>query len=171
MHESIIAEAVRDPKFVARFWSKVNKDGECWEWTGQRAEFRGQLRYGKVRLPGNKQSNRKAVAHRVAWAIYFGAVPAGDCVLHACDNVVCVRREHLFIGTKGDNNRDKAEKGRAPRMCFEDNGNAKVTRADMAEILAATERGESQSAIARRLGVHASCVWHHLRRHRLGFYA
>jgi len=84
------------------FWSKVNKHGpragrlgRCWVWTGTR-DIGG---YG--RLAGR-------LAHRVAW----GDVPDGLCVLHRCDNPPCVRRSHLFLGTRLDNAIDAKSKGR-----------------------------------------------------------
>lgn len=95
-----------------RFWSKVDKgdDGEwgsCWLWTARTNHFG----YGEFWF-------RKTIhkAHRVAWILVNGEIPDGLCVLHRCDNPSCVNPEHLWLGTKCDNNRDKAEKGRAPTM-------------------------------------------------------
>ncbi len=93
-----------------RFWSKVDKHGphagrlgRCWVWIG--AYYPGG--YGKT------YRGRKAVlAHRVAW----GDVPTGLCVLHHCDNPPCVRRSHLFRGTRADNSADMVAKGRQGGM-------------------------------------------------------
>lgn len=51
-------------------------------------------------------------AHRLAWEAAFGPIPPGLCVLHRCDVRPCVNPEHLFLGTKGDNARDREAKGR-----------------------------------------------------------
>jgi hypothetical protein len=92
-----------------RFWAKVDKSGDCWLWTGGLAS-KG---YGQVWVGFGK----KCLAHRVAWELTHGTLPAhesyhGICVLHRCDNPRCVRPSHLFVGTIGDNIRDMHRKGR-----------------------------------------------------------
>lgn len=54
----------------------------------------------------------KSYVHRLAWEFTAGPVPAGLQVLHRCDTRCCFNPRHLFLGTDGDNMRDKAEKGR-----------------------------------------------------------
>lgn len=53
------------------------------------------------------------LAHRVAWELVHGPIADDLCVLHRCDNRLCVNVEHLFLGTRGDNIRDASVKGRA----------------------------------------------------------
>ena len=77
----------------------------CWEWTGP--IYNGG--YGRAYA-----GQRKSIgAHRLAWELSRGRIPKGLCVLHHCDNRPCVRPDHLFLGTRGDNARDMAAKGRA----------------------------------------------------------
>jgi hypothetical protein len=86
------------------FWNRVNKTGSCWIFTGDNG------RYGHGRL---KIGGRRIGAHRYSWELLHGPVPNGLCVLHNCpggDNAACVNPAHLWLGTRGDNNRDTALK-------------------------------------------------------------
>jgi hypothetical protein len=75
----------------------------CRVWTGQKN--RG---YGVIELNGRREK-----AHRASWICFVGALTDGECVLHRCDNPACIDPAHLFVGTKGDNNRDRHRKGRS----------------------------------------------------------
>lgn len=86
-----------------RFWAKVNKTPGCWMWTGGT----GHNGYGQFWLGG-----KLVQAHRFAYELVHGPLLPGVKVLHECDTPPCVRDEHLFPGTQGDNNRDMARKGR-----------------------------------------------------------
>ena len=85
-----------------RFWGKVVKSDGCWLWTGNK--FQG---YGQIRFAGKTRR-----AHRVAWELTRGSIPAGLYVCHHCDNPSCVNPGHLFLGTQTDNMRDCLAKGR-----------------------------------------------------------
>ena len=52
-------------------------------------------------------------AHRLAWELANGPIPAGLNVLHRCDNSHCCNPDHLFVGTQADNMDDMRRKGRA----------------------------------------------------------
>lgn len=92
-----------------RFWSRLNKksgDG-CWEWTGGLS-----LGYGAL-WDATCQNN--VGAHCFSWRLHFGDVPDGLFVCHECDNRRCVRPDHLFLGTNGDNQIDSIKKNRGGR--------------------------------------------------------
>lgn len=79
--------------------------------------------------------DRMQSAHRVAWIIANGQFDRSLCILHKCDNPVCVRPDHLFLGTVADNNQDKLDKGRmyTGDTRGEKSGNAKMTNAIVLE--------------------------------------
>lgn len=111
---------------AVRFWAKVRKSEGCWEWTSA-TDWDG---YGKI--TSDTQSNVSLRAHRVSWEMHFGPIEDGLRVLHTCDNPPCVRPDHLFLGTDGDNTRDAAAKGRMARG--ERNAAAKLTPEQVSEI-------------------------------------
>ena len=90
-----------------RFWEKVDKTKECWEWTSAL----GTSGYGSFSATSIGLS-RSAQAHRVAWILTYGAIPEAFYVLHRCDNRRCVNPSHLFLGSHLDNMIDKVSKNR-----------------------------------------------------------
>jgi hypothetical protein len=58
---------------------------------------------------------RSVGAHRFAWEIEHGEIPDGLVVRHTCDNALCVRADHLHLGTNRDNIDDMLAKQRQRR--------------------------------------------------------
>lgn len=78
-----------------RFWSKVDKSGECWIWTaGHFKAGYGSFSQGRS-IPG--------LAHRASYEMAFGDIPEGMMVDHICHNRGCVRPEHLRLATNKQN--------------------------------------------------------------------
>lgn len=93
-----------------RFWRKVERSDGCWLWTGVRTG-RG---YGRIQQ-GGLEKRKALLVHRLSWELHFGAIPAGLVVCHKCDVPLCVRPDHLFLGTQRDNIADCIAKGRSVR--------------------------------------------------------
>lgn len=132
--------------------SHVPELGPCWVWTGTRAN-------GYGRLLG--VAAEKLYAHRLSWQLAHGS--AGDlCVLHKCDNRVCVNPTHLFLGTRADNSADMVSKGRSIRgrqgLRGESHPNARLTQSAVVDIRRARDSGATLIAIARAHGVSKKMV-------------
>ena len=104
----------------------------------------------------------EVLAHRLSWELANGKpVPHGLYVLHHCDNPLCVRPEHLFIGTQADNIQDMMIKGRDSHhnpACGERNGNSKLTTEDVVDIRGLLASGETASSVGRIYGIHHSTI-------------
>ena len=134
---------------IVRFWGKVRKSETCWLWRGTRSANG----YGWF-----KSNGRMVKAHRFSWTLANGPIPDDMFVCHRCDTPLCVRPEHLFIGTPADNIRDASIKGRLLRGVA--HRRATLTPEIVAAIRAQRAEGASYSAIAATLGVGRSAVCH-----------
>ncbi len=140
-----------------RFWEYVDKksDVECWHWTGC-CTGRG---YGQIKI------NMKMIyTHRFSWQIHFGEIPKDLCVLHKCDNPICVNPKHLFLGTQEDNIFDMHQKDRQAKG--ENHGQHKLTVKQVEQIRGLKEK-YTQREIAKMFDVchatiasiHSNITW------------
>lgn len=140
-------------RFEAKYCPEPNSG--CWLWTAALLKPAGRtLAYGTF-----KHAGRQTGAHRVAWTLYRGEIPAETCVLHRCDTPSCVNPAHLFLGTDVDNMRDKRAKGRHRALRGEAHPMAKLSAPDVADAVRAIDRGESRASVAARLGVHIQTTY------------
>ena len=95
------------PSVVSRFWSKVDKSGECWIWTAGKNEGG----YGQF-TPSRGKNMR---AHRFSYELTVGPTPKGAPLDHIChdpnechggDNCphrACVNPDHLRVSSNDEN--------------------------------------------------------------------
>jgi hypothetical protein len=90
-----------------RLWAKVDKSGDCWEWTGCRDDDG----YGKILITKNGKS-QSTVAHRLAYILTHGEVAPDVKIDHRCHNHGCVNLAHLRATTHKQNleNREGAQR-------------------------------------------------------------
>lgn len=149
-----------------RFWGKVQRaaDHECWPWLA--GKTRGG--YGRIKVDG-----RLELAHRIAYQLTTGEIPAGLKVMHECDNPSCCNPAHLRLGTQADNVHDMWAKGRqgdrshlrqyAGRVALRGLSNpaAKLTDEQVRAIRACDEANVPQRVIGELFGVspqHVSAI-------------
>lgn len=111
-----------------RFYSKVaiGAPNECWNWLAF-----SPGRYGKFFLDGKVQ-----YAHRAAFMLEGKVIPDYACVLHKCDNNMCVNPAHLYLGDQKQNAADRKNRGRSANFTGSRNPNAKLSPEQVAKIAA-----------------------------------
>jgi len=135
------------PVLRVRFWSKVDRrsESECWPWVASV----GQYGYGQFR-----HDDKMRKAHRIAWELTNGPLPAHLVVCHHCDNPPCCNPAHLFVGSNADNMADMKAKGRGRCLRGQTHPRARLTslevRAEIPDLLA---HGFLQSEVGKMYGV------------------
>lgn len=104
-HGDPLAGGIFRPKVSVeeRFWSKVDKSGECWNWSGTLSD----QGYGKFVV-----QKKQLKAHRLAWGLLIGELSKGDQLDHRCRNRRCVNPSHLRIVTNKQNGEHKGQQAR-----------------------------------------------------------
>lgn len=130
---------------AARLAARTIKDpiSGCWNIQGCKVGPNG---YGQIMR--DAPSRRLIYAHRAAWELAHGAIPADLRVLHKCDNPRCVNPSHLTLGTQRENIHDSIAKGR--RNAF---GRQKLQPTDVRVIRERSKAGHSHNAIALDFGL------------------
>lgn len=86
-----------------RLLAYVTFENDCWIFGGSQA----RNGYGRFYFRG-----KSWLAHRAAYVLWIGKISAGMDICHKCDVRNCINPNHLFEGTRSDNMRDCASKGR-----------------------------------------------------------
>jgi hypothetical protein len=136
---------------IERFLKHVNKTETCWFWKGAK---KGQ-NYGSFSINGKDYR-----AHRVSYKIFISDFDDNLHVLHKCDNSLCVRPDHLFLGTHQKNMIDKVNKNRQSKMRGELSPTHKLSLNQVNEIkklLKSPYRGYINN-IAKIYSVSSSCI-------------
>lgn len=126
----------------------------CWIWT---LSVGNQHGHGQIRV-----HDEKRFAHRIAYEVFVGCIPAGRMVCHQCDVPLCVNPDHLYLGDAASNIRDAVVRGRMKKPPVHYglmNANATLTEAQVAEVRRLRAQGVSQRAVAARFKCSQSTVW------------
>lgn len=131
-----------------RLWAKVDRRGpsECWPFRTAPSHDYGQIAQGR----------RLILAHRLAYTLTKGAIPAGMVVRHACDNPPCCNPAHLTVGTPGENSRDMTERGRQARLWRI--STTKLTDEQALEVIRRRRDGEPSAHLAAEYGISRAYV-------------
>lgn len=137
-------------KSLANFSKKFVRSNGCWLWNG------GKNRdgYGQVRLKG-----RTEYAHRISWVIHNGPIPKGMCVCHQCDNPLCVRPDHLFLGTHAENMADMIAKNHVARFHGKEDTHTKLAKKDIRRMREQYLFGADRKDISLVFNVSISSVY------------
>ncbi len=135
----------------ARFDAKVERVpfSECELWSGGLTV----MGYGQFNANGKNMG-----AHRYQWIRHNGPIPDGLCVLHTCHNghLGCVSIDHLKLGTRTDNARDREEAGHTPKG--DSHYKARLTEADVKEIRRLRAEGGRPVDLAKQFGVASQTI-------------
>ena len=132
-----------------RFLQSFTKTESCWLWT-KVIEIYG---YGIFWYHNQNQK-----AHRMSWIYFKGEIPDDLCVLHKCDIRNCINPDHLWLGTKTDNNWDKIKKER--HQFGENHYFSRFTNKERDDIAIRYRNGESQKSLAKIYNTNQSTIGH-----------
>lgn len=113
------------PKSIQLGYSKIEYvvDGSCWNVVSHKPNNSGY------------PAKHSGLIHREMYKKYKGEIPNNKLVCHTCDNRLCINPDHLWLGTHAENQLDKLSKNRQSRLGGERNGRAKLTAAQVGEII------------------------------------
>jgi hypothetical protein len=130
---------------ASRFWPKVKKTDSCWLWTAK-----NNGKYGQVYVHGAGYRG----AHRVSWQLHHGEfIPADMDICHHCDTPLCVRPDHLYLGTRKDNMQDAIKKGRLHHLKGSERAWAKLDEKRVVILRRLFYAGWKLDSLSRTFGI------------------
>ena len=148
-------QALRKPldEFKTKLFNKINKvldKDSCWNWLGYINPFTG---YGQIGY-----TKRTLKSHRETFKLVFNCDLTEDQqVCHTCDNRVCCRPQHMFIGTIQDNQADKICKNR--QVKGEDVHCSKLTEDQVKLARNLYKNNKTASYLAKKFKIDVSTMW------------
>ena len=76
-------------------------------------EYHSTFLVGRDGRPAVYNGGRRMYAHRLVVMQEIGHLEPWQVVIHKCDNTLCLRLDHLVVGTQQENIADMIAKGRA----------------------------------------------------------
>ena len=123
----------------SRFFSKIEKRGDCWHWTGS-------LKPDGYPKSITVDGRQRRVSH-VALTL-DGRPRVGDLLaLHSCDNPKCVNPSHLRWGTELDNRKDAIARWKGKGRSFSPDEVRYIRASSARNIDLAKEFGVSQACV------------------------
>jgi hypothetical protein len=122
----------------------------CWNFTGSIINSG----YGRI-----SERGKYLTANRASWQAFRGTIPIGLCVLHRCDNKICVNPDHLFLGDQKDNMQDMLLKGRnnpaktLPGRWGQKHPLARISDKQVQQIIERARKGENKGELAKEFGL------------------
>jgi hypothetical protein len=136
-----------DAVYAVQFWVRIDKSAGpkgCWPCIGATINGYGAIHHNGFNL-----------AHRFAFFLNKGKIPAGKCVLHKCDNPPCCNPRHLFLGSNADNVKDSMAKGRHINPVIA----KKLTLVKVYKIRKLYAGGSMAGDLAKQFGVSRQSIW------------
>jgi hypothetical protein len=136
------AKAAQFDRMIIR---KRGKDA-CWPWRGKP----DPMGYGKKHL---FTLGRSVGAHRAAFAFFHVVEPGDGFVCHHCDNPICCRPDHLYLGDAQTNSDDRVSRDRVRFATGERASSAKLTQEQAEELRALFQQGVPNRDLQKMFGL------------------